>query len=237
MIKTLEERSMMMNKKFNYAGSIFLLIYLILAVSVMTNSKWVNTVDIKIIEMIQSSITENGASVISFLTDIGGVEEVIIFTVAVVIILFIMKMYVAGFWLGMTVLISPGILVSIMKLIVNRDRPQFMQLAVESSQSFPSGHSTASTVFYGLIGVSLILLVSTLWKRVIIGLIMFSIVFFVMSSRVYLGVHFPTDVLAGFAFGSASVFISLSLYQFIRPKLQQWLQNRNIHDKSPSLFK
>lgn len=226
-----------MSKKINYIGFIFLFIYLIIAGSVMTNSQWVSVVDLTIIEIIQSNVTENRSTVISFLTNIGGVEEVILLTLAVIIILFIKKMYVAGFWFGMTILISPGILTSIMKLIVNRDRPQFMQLAVESSQSFPSGHSTASTVFYGLIGVSLILLVSTLWKRVVIGFVTLILIFFVMSSRIYLGVHFPTDVLAGFSFGSASVFISLSLYQLIRPTFQRLLLSKDIHDKSPLLFK
>lgn len=223
-----------MNKTFNIIATIFFLLYLIIAFNVMTDRQWVHTIDETIIGIIQSNVTDNGAAAISFLTDFGGVEEVIIFTLAVVIILFIKKMYVAGFWFGLTVFISPGLLVSVMKLIVNRDRPEFMQLAVESSQSFPSGHSTASTVFYGLIGLGLILLVSGLWKKIIIGFITLALIFFIMGSRVYLGVHFPTDVFAGFAFGSASVLISFSLYKVFRPKFQQFLLKKNIHDKSPS---
>lgn len=231
------ERSFNMNKKFTAAGIIFLLIYLIIAFSVMTDREWARTVDSTIIKMIQSNVTDTGATIISFLTNIGGVEEIIVLTLAVVIILFIKKMYVAGFWFGMTILVSPAILVSIMKLIVNRERPEFMQLAVESTMSFPSGHATASTVFYGLIGLSLILLVRTLWKRVIIGFITLALILFVMTSRVYLGVHFPTDVIAGFSFGTASVLISLSVYNIVRPRFKEWLSNKNIHDKSPSFTK
>lgn len=226
-----------MNKTFNITGIIFLLIYLIIAFSVMTDRQWVNIVDTTLIQIIQRSVTDTRASIISFLTNIGGVEEVIILTLAVVIILFIKKMYVAGFWFGMTILISPGLLVSIMKLIVNRERPQFMQLVAESTMSFPSGHATASTVFYGLIALSLILLVRTLWQRIFISFTALALIFFVMTSRVYLGVHFPTDVIAGFTFGTASILISLSLYKVVRPKFKQWLLNKNIHDKSPSLIK
>lgn len=225
-----------MKKTFNITAFIFLLIFLIIASGVMTGSRWVEKIDLSLISLLQANVTETGASVIAILTNVGGVEEIIIFTLAAVIILFIRKMYVAGFWFGLTVFVSPGVLVSIIKLIVDRDRPDFLRLAFESSQSFPSGHSTASTVFYGLIAVSLILLIHTLWKRVLIGILALALISFVMASRIYLGVHFPTDVLAGFSFGTASVLFSLVLYQSVRTKFQAWLSSKNIQDKSPSLF-
>lgn len=225
-----------MNKFFNIAGISFLILYVFIAVNVMTASGWVGVMDLYFIEAIQSKVTDSGASAVALLTDIGGTEGIVILTILVTVVLFIKKMYVAGFWFGMTVLISPGVLVHLMKRLIDRDRPEFLRLAAETSQSFPSGHSTASTVFFGLSGIILILLVLKLWKRIIIAVMTLTIILFVMASRIYLGVHFPTDVLAGFSFGTSTVLLSISLYHIVRPKFQGWLRSKDIFDKSPSLF-
>lgn len=225
-----------MNKFFNIAGVSFLILYVFIAVSVVTEQLWVTRLDLYFIHPIQSTVTDSGASALALLTDIGGTEGIVILTLLVTVILFIKKMYIAGFWFGMTVLISPGILVHLMKGLINRDRPDFLILAAESSQSFPSGHSTASTVFYGLLGLILILSVQKLWKRIIIAVITVTIILFVMTSRIYLGVHFPTDVLAGFSFGAGTVLLSISLYHIVKPRFQRWLQSKDVIDKSPSLF-
>lgn len=212
------------------------MLYIIIAVSVMTAGGWVQSFDLYFIQLIQSTVTDSGASTVRLLTDIGGTESIVVLTLLVTVTLFIKKMYVAGFWFGITVLTSPGILVHLMKRLINRDRPEFLRLAAETSQSFPSGHSTASTVFFGLSGVILILLVREKWKKGIIIFITAAIILFIMSSRIYLGVHFPTDVIAGFSFGAATVLLSISLYHIVRPKFQGWLLTRDITDKSPSLF-
>ena len=225
-----------MKKTFSITGGVFLLLYILIAVSVVTDRQWVERIDLYFIQAIQSKVTESGAGIISFWTDIGGTEGIVILTLLVTVVLFIKKMYVAGFWFGMTVLISPGILVHLMKRLIDRDRPEFLRLAAETSQSFPSGHSTASTVFFGLSGIILILLVLKLWKRIIIAVMTLTIILFVMASRIYLGVHFPTDVLAGFSFGTSTVLLSISLYHIVRPKFQGWLRSKDIFDKSPSLF-
>lgn len=212
------------------------MLYIIIAVSVMTAGGWVQSFDLYFIQLIQSTVTDSGASAVRLLTDIGGTESIVVLTLLVTVTLFIKKMYIAGFWFGMTVLISPGILIHLMKRLIDRDRPEFLRLAAETSQSFPSGHSTASTVFFSLSGVILILLVREKWKKGIIIFITAAIILFIMSSRIYLGVHFPTDVIAGFSFGAATVLLSISLYHIVRPKFQGWLLTRDITDKSPSLF-
>ena len=225
-----------MNRKFLITGISFLIIYIFIAASVITEQLWVRRIDLYFIQAIQSKVTESGASVIAVLTDIGGTEAIVILTLIVTVTMFIKKMYTAALWFGLTILISPGILVHVMKPIIGRERPEFLRLAAESTHSFPSGHSTASTVFYGLLGLILILSAQKIWQKIVIAVMTFTIILFVMSSRIYLGVHFPTDVLAGFSFGAATVLLSFMLYHLARPKFLQWLKSKDINDKSPSLF-
>lgn len=131
-----------MKKTFSIIGGLFLLLYIFIAAGVVTGRQWVESLDMYFIRTIQSTVTEPGASIISVLTDIGGTEAIVVLTLAVTITLFIKKMYTAGMWFGLTILISPGIFVHVMKPIIGRDRPEFMRLAAESTHSFPSGHSS-----------------------------------------------------------------------------------------------
>lgn len=225
-----------MNRTFSIIGLIFILIYLSIVTSVVVGFHWVESFDLSIISAVQSQVTDTGASIVSTVTDIGGTEGITILTITAVVILFIKKMYFAGLWFGMTVLISPGFMVSIMKRIIGRDRPDFLVLSQETSLSFPSGHSTASTVFFGTLGLALILSFQTIWKKYVTGLITCLVILFVMTSRIYLGVHFPTDVLAGFSFGTATILLSIWLYHLVRPSFLQWLSNKNITDKSPAFY-
>ena len=225
-----------MNRKFLITGISFLIIYIVIAASVITEQLWVRRIDLYFIQAIQSKVTESGASVIAVLTDIGGTEAIVILTFIVTVTMFIKKMYTAALWFGLTILISPGILVHVMKPIIGRERPEFLRLSTEYTHSFPSGHSTASTVFYGLLGLILILSAQKIWQKIVMAVMTFTIILFVMSSRIYLGVHFPTDVLAGFSFGAATVLLSFMLYHLARPKSLQWLKSKDINDKSPSLF-
>ena len=87
---------------------------------------------------------------------------------------------------------------SLLKLLFARPRPNlFSPLVVESGFSFPSGHVTASVAVYGFLAV-------LLWqnKHRVWALLSGSWVFVVAFSRIYLGVHYPSDTIAASAFTS-----------------------------------
>ncbi|WP_165981819.1 phosphatase PAP2 family protein, partial [Listeria monocytogenes] len=108
-------------------------------------------------------------------------------------------------WFGIIVLIGGALIPSIIKNIVHRPRPTY-KLNEHGGFSFPSGHSTGSTIFYGMLAFMLILYVSRRWLRFKIGILALGIVILVMYSRVYLGVHFQSDVVTGFLIGNAALF-------------------------------
>ena len=96
----------------------------------------------------------------------------------------------------------------ILKFIIRRPRPERIQILAEKGYSFPSGHSMVAFAYYGF----LIYLVNKNIKNTKIKyplmIFLSLLILFVGISRVYLGVHYVTDVLGGYVFG----FIYLILF-------------------------
>ncbi|MFC3899784.1 phosphatase PAP2 family protein [Aliicoccus persicus] len=224
-----------MVKKLGITGIIFLLLFVFVTIAVITDSLWVNRFDNTLTTLIQGQVTESGSSFVAVATDIADFMAVTILTVATVVILFVKRMYIASLWFGFTVLICAWFLMDTMKVIIGRERPDELVITMETSLSYPSGHSIASVLFYGFLALGLILTMKKASYKIIVGILVALIVLFVLASRVYLGVHYPTDVIGGLFFGLASIFISASLYQLALPRLQQWMKKKNWKDQSPSL--
>jgi membrane-associated phospholipid phosphatase len=93
-----------------------------------------------------------------------------------------------------------------LKLGFQRDRPFFAEpLATESTYSFPSGHASASLAVYGTLGFLLARRLRNRRARVASLAGAAALVLLIGFSRLYLGVHYLTDVLAGFSLGLAWV--------------------------------
>ena len=109
-------------------------------------------------------------------------------------------------WLrsGMTLLVLPGgmLLNVAVKEVFARDRPSFEHpLVTLSTYSFPSGHVVAATLLYGLL-CALLFAHRARWRwRMLCGLMGLLMVATVAFSRMYLGAHYLSDVIAAFAEG------------------------------------
>ncbi len=91
-----------------------------------------------------------------------------------------------------------AVLTTVLKAVFRRSRPELVDSGYTASfYSFPSGHATVAVGFYGALTLMLAyhLRGATRWAVVIVGA---SVVLLIGFSRLYLGVHYPTDVLAGF---------------------------------------
>ncbi|AIS60031.1 phosphatase PAP2 family protein [Listeria ivanovii] len=202
-------------------SGIGLLGFILFMSGVMSKANWIHTFDNYWNSVIRVGITDTKTTIISYLTDIGGVATICILTVVVVICLLLLRKIDIAIWFGITVLVGGALIPSIIKNIVQRPRPTF-KLIEQGGFSFPSGHATGSTVFYGMLAFFLILYVSKRWIQIMIAILALSIVIFVMYSRVYLGVHFPSDVVAGFLIGNGVVFCSIGCYFLWGEKLALW---------------
>ena len=87
----------------------------------------------------------------------------------------------------------------VLKELFDRVRPELWLRVAVSGESFPSGHALASTVIYGLVAYT----VARRWRghATLVGAIAALVVAAIAFSRLYLGVHWPSDVVAGVAIG------------------------------------
>ncbi|WP_158675506.1 phosphatase PAP2 family protein [Nocardia stercoris] len=111
-----------------------------------------------------------------------------------------------------------GLVVGILKIAVGRARPPVVDhLVTETNQSFPSGHTMGSTA---VVGVLTALTVFALRRRAARVAVIAAAAVFVVAvglSRLYLGVHWPTDIIAGWALGTVDLILCLTLYlRFVR---------------------
>jgi undecaprenyl-diphosphatase len=135
------------------------------------------------------------------ITALGGAPVLTLITFGVVGYLILQKSY-RSLWLVIIATIS-GFLISLMlKFYFIRPRPEIVpHLMTEITPSFPSGHSMMSAVIYLTLAALLTRLETSNRVRIYTISIAFFVVFLIGISRVFLGVHYPTDILGGWTFG------------------------------------
>jgi undecaprenyl-diphosphatase len=101
-------------------------------------------------------------------------------------------------------------IMKMMKDMVGRQRPAGEQLTVASGMSFPSGHAMLSLVFYGFIAY-LLFRNTRNWYGKLAGYILMMIIVLIGFSRIYLNVHYASDVAAGFFLGSVLLLLMIKL--------------------------
>ena len=141
---------------------------------------------------------------------------VIITWVLIVAFIFYRKQWKLESYLMFGNLTLAGILIVTFKNIYQRPRPEILHLVEEKGFSFPSGHSLAVTIMVGtLIVIFSQRIKDKLWKRIVQILLGFYLLS-VLLSRVYLGVHYPSDVLASLCVGLGVLFIEFPFYDKLR---------------------
>ena len=98
-----------------------------------------------------------------------------------------------------------------LKNIVRRARPDEFRIIEESGYSFPSGHSMVSMAFYGLLIYLIYKKVNNKYLKNFLIILLSIIILLIGLSRIYLGVHYTSDVLAGFLLGISYLIIFVSI--------------------------
>ena len=149
------------------------------------------------------------------ITALGSYAVLLLVVIAVAGFLRLHRLY-RTMWLVILASGSGAILSHILKLFFARDRPDLLPLVGTMTASFPSGHAMLSAVIYLSLGG---LLAQMAFRRSIkIYFLMVALVLtgLVGLSRIYLGVHYPTDVLAGWTVGLVWALGWWSVARYIR---------------------
>ena len=118
----------------------------------------------------------------------------------VVAVAFMIKGWRRGALLVVVALAGAGLLNVLLKLFFARVRPEaFFDYPLPGSPSFPSGHALYAASVFGGLAVLLTARISSFPLQVGVWIVTVSLILLVGSSRIYLGVHYPSDVLAGYA--------------------------------------
>jgi undecaprenyl-diphosphatase len=150
-----------------------------------------------------------------FITHLGDRLTYIIFTFAIAVFFLLWN----GKWkfaLQTAVVISLSSLSNIvLKKAIHRERPSLDQLISVSTLSYPSGHAMSAMAFYGFLIYLSIRLVSSWGLKMAIFITLGLLIFLIGISRIYLGVHYPSDVLAGYVGGLIWVTFCAILFNII----------------------
>lgn len=160
-------------------------------------------------KIISENLISNIATPIArFITNLGSA----IFLIGVVIsVLILIKNKKIGSAICLNLVISAGIN-TVLKNILQRPRPTEYRLIEESGYSFPSGHSMVSMAFYGFIIYLIYKYVKNKYIKYTIITILSILIILIGTSRIYLGVHYMSDVVGGFLLAICYLIIYIKIF-------------------------
>ena len=151
-------------------------------------------------------ISDFATPIAKFITNFGGA----IFLIIATIILFILiKNKKIGFSI-ISNLVIVTVLNQLLKNILQRPRPNEFRIIEETGYSFPSGHSMVSMAFYGYLIYLIYRYVKNKYLKWTLIVLLSILICTIGISRIYLGVHYTSDVLGGFLISISYLVIYIS---------------------------
>ena len=178
-------------------------------------------VDEAVTEAIVSYRGDGLTDFLTFATHLGDRNAYAAIT-AMLALFFFLKKRSWKFILQTTVVLALASLSSIvLKRVFNRERPSLEQLVEVNTLSYPSGHSMSAMAFYGFLIFLCVRHGMPRWLRFVLVTILILLIISIGISRIYLGVHYPTDVAGGFIGGLIWVTfcaVVFSIFELLRKR-------------------
>lgn len=179
----------------------------------------VDDFDFSVITWVQSFESDKLTQLMEGFSWIGATLPVTLLSILAAFCLFFFLKHRAELLLLLCVIGGSTVLNVMLKLVFRRDRPNLHRIIEETGYGFPSGHSVAAMALYGV-------LTFLLWRHmksakgksalVGIGVLM---TLGIGLSRIYLGVHYPSDVIGGYLISGAWLAMCIELFRvFRKPK-------------------
>ncbi|WP_206446888.1 phosphatase PAP2 family protein [Agrococcus sp. KRD186] len=193
----------------------------------VTDEDGIAGIDRPVLDAILTIRSPGADAFVTGFTDLAGTVGMPLVAVAALLILSIRRRS----WTPTVLIVATGagsLLMTVAgKLLIGRDRPPIIDAVppYEVSASFPSGHTLNAAAILGVIAYLLILRRLTTWSRVLIVVVAVVASLLVAASRVYLGHHWVTDVVAGWALGAAWLALVITAHRL-------YLTSRLRHDEA-----
>jgi membrane-associated phospholipid phosphatase len=214
----------MRKREINWKQSVFFIIGLV-SVAVLAAGfiaivdEWqeqeIEAFDSAVYSGVSNFMTPSLTEFMKGITFLGGVQWISILTAIAVILFLVFKKYSLGLYVLFTVALGGGFN-WLLKEYFKRQRPAIEALVEQGGYSFPSGHSMGSFIFYGALAFAVFRLYDHTWSKVLGAAVLLLLVFLIGISRIYLGVHYPSDILGGFSAGGVWLAFSILVYTFIK---------------------
>lgn len=181
---------------------ILLLLFNLLAYFVL-NSGYLNYIDFIIVQKVYAFSSLYFKDIAIFITDLGYNIHITSVLVILLLILIYYKHYKNAV-LSILVLSTSPLLIYFTKYIFHRSRPPLeYRLMYAEGFSYPSGHAFISVTFYGFILYLILKHIKNKYLKWSLSILLGILIFLIGFSRIYLGVHYPSDVIGGYLLGGS----------------------------------
>lgn len=178
-------------------------------------------VDETVSELILAQRSDALTTYLVFITDLGDRYAYLIITIILAIFFFV-RQHSWKFIVQTTLVLALASLSNIvLKQVFNRSRPSLEHLVEVNTLSYPSGHSMSAMAFYGFLIFLCVRYRMATWLRFILITLLLIAILSIGISRIYLGVHYPTDVAGGFIGGLiwvAFCAVVFSIFELLRKR-------------------
>ncbi len=183
--------------------------FIIIAHMILKENK--SSFDLKAFEFLSGFVSEVNTNLMKFFTFLGSHIFLIPANLLLIAYFLLVK---KRRWYSINVpviALSSLLLMFSLKYIFHRNRPNTPLLEEARGYSFPSGHALMSLTFYGLLIYLAWLNIKTTWLKWLYTLLLVLLICVIGLSRVYLRVHYASDVIAGYCVGLMWLLLSLWL--------------------------
>lgn len=176
--------------------------------------------DSTIITFVQGFENSALTVVMKVFTFIGDTKSVIVLSILVIIFLYVVLKHRVELILFIAAIIGSAVLNQLLKYSFQRARPELHRLIEIDSYSFPSGHAMNAFTVYTIISFLLWRHIPSRTGRILLIIISALMIFTIGISRIYLGVHYPSDIIAGYF--ASGCWLGMAIWFF-----QKYQENRS----------
>ena len=208
---------MKLKKTYQLYASFGLVLFVMLGYLVKFFPTSLKGIDHQVQSMVRHTMSDGLTSFYQVVTNFGGTVYVPILLGALLVFLLLKKWYAEAIFITANVALVP-VLVFIFKHVYGRTRPSLPHLVVENGLSFPSGHASTSMMFYTCLMVLICQRLHSRQMKWVVRVLASLFIVVIGMSRIYLGVHYPTDILGGWLMSGSILLLTFPIYDEVRFK-------------------